>query len=174
MDPVEIPVDSDALRANISRTAQAVVISERYLPLVKAVEGYHGVAGPLLETLSEYFHIYRNVDLLVDGFQTILLRNWTYFERSETAHRGLRPALRIGARPARHPAHVAAGVAAAAPAAHLVRFGAGRTSSRRVRRAAAERGRVSLPLHPAPAAGGLGARHPAAEPAEARRQTRRP
>ena len=85
MDPIEtqIPVDSDALRANISRTAQEVVIPERYMPLVRAVEGYHGVKVPLVETLSEYFHIYRNVDLLVDGFQIILLRNWTYFERSD-------------------------------------------------------------------------------------------
>ena len=83
MDPVEIPVDSDALRANLPGTAQEVVIPERYLPLIRAVEGYHGVKAPLSETLAEYFHTYRNVDLLVDGFQTILLRNWTYFERSE-------------------------------------------------------------------------------------------
>ncbi len=83
MDPIEIPVDSDALRANLPGTAQTVVIPERYLPLLEAVEGYHGVKTPLAETLAEYFHGYRNVDLLVDGFQTILLRNWTYFERSE-------------------------------------------------------------------------------------------
>ncbi len=85
MDPIEtqMPVDSDALRANISRTTQEVVIPERYMPLMRAVEGYHGVKAPLFETLSEYFHLYRNVDLLVDGFQTILLRNWTYFERSD-------------------------------------------------------------------------------------------
>jgi pyruvate, orthophosphate dikinase len=47
------------------------------------VERYHGVRGPLTETLSEYFHAYRNIDLLVDGFQVILLRNWGYFERSD-------------------------------------------------------------------------------------------
>lgn len=83
MDPLEIPVDSDALRANLPGTAQEVVIPERYLPLVHTVEGYHGVKTPLMETLAEYFHTYRNIDLLVDGFQTILLRNWTYFEQSE-------------------------------------------------------------------------------------------
>ncbi|MCE5253263.1 MAG: hypothetical protein LLG45_03485, partial [Actinomycetia bacterium] len=83
MDPIEILVDSDALRANLPGTAQPVVIPERYQPLLKAVEGYHGVRAPLADTLAEYFHSYRNVDLLVDGFQTILLRNWTYFERSE-------------------------------------------------------------------------------------------
>ena len=60
-----------------------MVIPDRYLPLVEAVQGYYGVRTPLADTLSEYFHTFRNVDLLIDGFQTILLRNWTYFERSE-------------------------------------------------------------------------------------------
>ncbi len=81
--PIQIPVDSDALRANIDRTAQRVVIPERYQPLVDGVGKYPGVKGPLTDTLTEYFHTYRNVDLLVDGFQIILLRNWSYFERSE-------------------------------------------------------------------------------------------
>jgi pyruvate,orthophosphate dikinase len=85
MDPIDIqmPVDSDALRANIAKTAQHVVIPDRYLPLVQAVEGYYGVRVPLVDTLSEYFHTFRNVDLLIDGFQTIVLRNWNYFERSD-------------------------------------------------------------------------------------------
>jgi pyruvate,orthophosphate dikinase len=85
MEPVDIqiPVDSDALRANIGKTAQKVVIPDRYLPLVDAVQGYYGVRTPLEDTLGEYFHTFRNVDLLIDGFQTILLRNWTYFERSD-------------------------------------------------------------------------------------------
>ena len=38
-----IPFDSDALRANIASTAQKVVIPDRYLPLVEAVEGFYGV-----------------------------------------------------------------------------------------------------------------------------------
>ena len=83
MDPVEVPFDSDALRANISPTPQPVVVPERYEPLLAAVAGYQGVKKPLSETLTEYFHTHRNVDLLVDGFQTILLRNWSYFERAE-------------------------------------------------------------------------------------------
>ena len=85
MEPIDIqiPLDSDALRANIDKTAQQVVIPPRYLPLVDAVQGYYGVRTPLSDTLSEYFHNFRNVDLLIDGFQTILLRNWSYFERSE-------------------------------------------------------------------------------------------
>lgn len=83
MEPVELPFDSDAFRANIDKTAQEVVIPERYLPLVEAVAGYYGVRTPLAETLNEYFHAYRNVDLLIDGFQNILLRNWSYFERSD-------------------------------------------------------------------------------------------
>ena len=33
-----LPFDSDALRANLATTAQDVVIPERYLPLVDAVE----------------------------------------------------------------------------------------------------------------------------------------
>jgi len=80
---VNVPFDSDALRANIDSTAQEVVIPDRYLPLVAAVDGLYGVRTSLVETVGEYFHTYRNVDLLVEGFQTTLLRNWTYFERSE-------------------------------------------------------------------------------------------
>jgi len=78
-----VPFDSDALRANIGRTAQKVVIPDRYAPLVEAVEGLHGVRASLTETLDEYFHTFRNADMLVEGFQTTLLRNWPYFERSE-------------------------------------------------------------------------------------------
>ena len=76
------PFDSDALRANIGRTAQKVVIPERYVPLVDAVEGLHGVRTSLTETMGEYFHTFRNADMLVEGFQTTLLRNWPYYERS--------------------------------------------------------------------------------------------
>ena len=77
-----VPFDSDALRANLATTAQQVVIPDRYLPLLAAVDGLHGVRAALAETMGEYFHTFRNADLLVDGFQTTLLRNWSYFERS--------------------------------------------------------------------------------------------
>ncbi len=83
MNPQQIPLDSDALRANLAGTAQEVVIPDRYLPLIQAVEGLYGVRTPLTETLAEYFHTFRNADMLIDGFQTVLLRNWTYFERSK-------------------------------------------------------------------------------------------
>jgi len=78
-----VPFDSDALRANIASTAQDVVIPERYQPLVDAVEGLYGVRVALVETVGEYFHAYRNADLLIEGFQTTLLRNWTHFEASD-------------------------------------------------------------------------------------------
>lgn len=77
-----MPFDSDALRVNLATTAQEVVIPDRYLPLLAAVDGLHGVRTALAETLGEYFHTFRNADLLVDGFQTTLLRNWSYFERA--------------------------------------------------------------------------------------------
>ncbi len=77
-----VPFDSDALRVNLATTAQEVVIPDRYLPLLAAVDGLHGVRTALAETLSEYFHTFRNADLLVDGLQTTLLRNWSYFERA--------------------------------------------------------------------------------------------
>ena len=70
-----VPFDSDALRANIATTAQAVVIPDRYQPLVDAVDGLYGVRASLVETVGEYFHAYRNADLLIEGFQTTLLRN---------------------------------------------------------------------------------------------------
>ena len=79
----QIPLDSDALRANIARTAQEVVVPERYRPLLTALESYQGAGALLTETLGEYFHTFRNTDLLIEGFQTILLRNWNYFERSD-------------------------------------------------------------------------------------------
>ncbi len=77
-----VPFDSDALRANLANTAQEVVIPDRYLPLLAAVDGLHGVRAALAETMGEYFHTFRNADLLVDGFQTTLLRNWSYFDRT--------------------------------------------------------------------------------------------
>lgn len=79
----EIPVDSDALRANIAGTARKVVIPERYLPLLQAVDGLYGVRVKLLETLEEYFHDFRNIDTILEGFQTVLLRNWSYFESAQ-------------------------------------------------------------------------------------------
>lgn len=83
MRHVDVPFDSDALRANIAGTAQEVVIPDRYLPLVQAVSGFHGVRTDLMHTLAEYFHTFRNLEHVIEGFQTTLLRNWTYFERSE-------------------------------------------------------------------------------------------
>jgi len=65
MKASRVPFDSDALRANIASTAQTVVIPDRYLPLLDAVEGLHGVRTPLTETLGEYFHTYRNTDLVI-------------------------------------------------------------------------------------------------------------
>ncbi len=78
-----VPFDSEALRANIATTAQQTVIPDRYLPLVAAVDGFYGVRAALTETIGEYFHAYRNLDALIDGLQTTLLRNWSYFERSD-------------------------------------------------------------------------------------------
>ena len=86
MKTTHVPFDSDALRANIATTAQNVVIPDRYLPLVEAVEGLrrahfsHRDRRRVLPT-------FRNADLLIEGFEIILLRNWTYFERSENRAR---------------------------------------------------------------------------------------
>jgi len=77
-----IPIDSDALRANIPGTAIEVKIPEAYAPLVDAVQDFYGVRVKLVETLQEYFHEYRNIDAVIEGFQVILLRNWSYMESS--------------------------------------------------------------------------------------------
>ncbi|MDM7991686.1 MAG: PEP/pyruvate-binding domain-containing protein [Candidatus Fermentibacter sp.] len=77
-DPIP---DSDALRANIADTARKVAIPDRFSPLVSAVEKFHGVRGTMVDTLTEYFHEFRNIDTLVEGFQTILLRDWAYVEQ---------------------------------------------------------------------------------------------
>ena len=79
-----VPFDSDALRANIATTAQTVVVPDRFVPLLDAVDGFHGVRTSLADLLDEYFHTFRNNGLLVEGFQTVLLRNWPYFERSDS------------------------------------------------------------------------------------------
>lgn len=78
----EIPIDSDALKANITGTAREVEIPDLYAPLVDAVGNFYGVRAKLVETLQEYSHEYRNIDALIDGFQVILLRDWSYFESS--------------------------------------------------------------------------------------------
>ncbi len=96
-----VPFDSDALRANLASTAQDVVIPDRYLPLVEAVDGLYGVRASLAETVGEYFHTFRNADLLIEGFQTTLLRNWTYFESSDDRADAVRAACRAGPRTAR-------------------------------------------------------------------------
>jgi len=54
---------------------------------VDAVEGFYGVRTFLTGTVGEYFRAFRNADLLVEGFEIILLRNWTYFERSKDRSR---------------------------------------------------------------------------------------
>jgi len=84
---MEVPFDSGALRANVAGTAQEVVIPDRYLPLMRAVAGFHGVSADLSAVLAEYFHTFRNVDHLIDGFQMVLLRDWAYFERSDECYR---------------------------------------------------------------------------------------
>src|SRR5680860_430876 len=78
----DAPPDSDALRANIADTAHRVEVPPRYLPLLEAVDDLRGVREPLRDTLEEYFHPLRNVDAVLEGLQTLLLRNWSYFERA--------------------------------------------------------------------------------------------
>ena len=84
------------------------------LPLVDAVAGPpRRAATSLTETLGEYFHTFRNVDLLVEGFQTIAPAQLALLR----AFRGPRAALRAprGAGPAaaRRAAHRRAVLAAA-------------------------------------------------------------
>lgn len=78
----DVPPDSDALRANVAGTAHTVEIPALYLPLLDAVHDLHGVRGLLRDTLEEYFHPLRNVDAVLEGLQTLLLRNWSYVERT--------------------------------------------------------------------------------------------
>ena len=78
----DAPPDSDALRANIAGTAHTVEIPARYRALLEAVDDLYGVRDPLRDTLEEYFHPLRNVDAVLEGLQTFLLRNWSYFERT--------------------------------------------------------------------------------------------
>ena len=167
MDPLEIPLDSDALRANMPPIPQTVVIPERYEPLLTAVAGYQGVKKPLTETLTEYFHNYRNVDLLVDGFQTILLRNWSYLERADSRAQSFTLLSELVLDLLDTPL-------TSQQASLLLRqlltwstAALSGTTRRRVRRAPAHGRRVSGPLRAEAAARLPGARHPAARPGEA-------
>jgi hypothetical protein len=72
-----VPFDSDALRANIATTAQQVVIPDRYLPLIEAVQGYYGVRTPLTATLAEHSPTVRSPDARVEDGQTSLPGNST-------------------------------------------------------------------------------------------------
>ncbi len=163
-----VPFDSDALRANIASTAQDVVIPDRYLPLVDAVEGLYGVRASLTETVSEYFHTFRNADLLVEGFQTTLLRNWTYFESSDDRAAAVRAARRARARAARFAAVRRAVLARAARASDVVRGGPERAVRRRLRRDPGADRRRPRPAAARPAGGLPRARRAAARPRRAR------
>lgn len=83
MTAARLPLDSDALRANIAGTAQAPVIPDRFQPILEAVADSYGARELVRETLEEYFHRYRNAATVIDGLQTLLLRDWAYFERAD-------------------------------------------------------------------------------------------
>lgn len=77
-----LPLDSDALRANIAGTAEAPVIPDRFRPMFEAVADAYGAHELLTETLEEHFHSYRHAGTVIDGLQTLLLRDWSYFDRA--------------------------------------------------------------------------------------------
>ena len=141
MTRTRIPLDSDALRANVAGTAQEVTIPPRYLPLLEAVVGYHGVQEPLRETLTEYFHGFRNAGAVIDGLQTTLLRNWSYFERSPDRARlfSLLAGLAVDLLDA--PLSDEQASTLASPGTHVERRGHSRRPRTRVRRRAALDGR---------------------------------
>lgn len=76
-----LPIESDALRANIAGTAITPEIPERFRILLEAVADHYGPRRLLRETLDEYFHQFRNAGTVIDSLQTILLRDWTYFDK---------------------------------------------------------------------------------------------
>ena len=83
MNSKRLPLDSDALRANITGTAITPEVPERFEVLLHAIADHYGPRELLRETLEEYFHKYRNAGTVIDGLQTILLRDWAYFDAHE-------------------------------------------------------------------------------------------
>lgn len=82
-----LPIESDALRANIAGTAIAPEVPERFQVLLDVVSDHYGPRELMRETLDEYFHQYRNAGTVIDGLQTILLRDWAYFDANPERER---------------------------------------------------------------------------------------
>lgn len=80
MTPDSLPVDSEALRANIAGTATIPQIPEKFQALVDAVADHYGPRELVRATLQEHFHPLRHAGTVIDNLQTILLRDWVYLD----------------------------------------------------------------------------------------------
>ena len=79
--PVRVPLDSDALRANLARTAQPVQIPDRYRALLVPLASHETARAACEAALVEYFHGYRSLEVAVEDTTQLVLRHWGYFER---------------------------------------------------------------------------------------------
>jgi len=72
---------STALQANLAETRSEVEIPEAYAVLLEAVADYYGVRSTAASLLTEFFHPYRNLDLIAKRLKT-LGGMFHYYDRS--------------------------------------------------------------------------------------------
>ena len=72
---------SDALRANLEETAEAVSIKPEYRPLLDMVADFRGIYTPLEALLGEISRIYRNWHLLLPQLRNFSLKNSALYQR---------------------------------------------------------------------------------------------
>ena len=81
-EPSQLPLDSDALRANLLETAVGeVVVAPEHEVLLAVVADYKGIHGALHELLLEINHPFRNWKLILPKFRSFSLKNLDHYRR---------------------------------------------------------------------------------------------
>ncbi len=86
IDPTTLPLDSDALKANLQETAAAVSIDPAYAPCRRsllAVSRFQGLSTKLETLLYEISHPYRNWKLIIPDLRAFVLKNLNHYRDHE-------------------------------------------------------------------------------------------
>ncbi len=78
-----LPLESDALAANLLETAEEVIIEKKLLLLLDVVIRYKGLHNTLEDLLYEICHPYRNWSILIPQLRSFVLKNSSYYKRHE-------------------------------------------------------------------------------------------
>ena len=83
IDPTTLPLDSDALKANLQETAAAVSIDPAYAPLQEIVSRFQGLSTKLETLLYEISHPYRNWKMIIPELRSFVLKNINIYRDHE-------------------------------------------------------------------------------------------